>query len=187
MANEYERKFQLTWMEHLGFENTYAPAVRSKAAATHHWKSISDLKSGSKGLHAGFTFEFRERQDGYPGLSKLYGFKFGKVSDMEPSLMYTALRDGKVDVVSAFSTDGRIAAYDLAVLNDDQGFFPPYEAAIVVRDATLDKYPELKSDLRKLSGAISSESMRLMNLEVDQNHELPRNVAAKFLESLSKD
>ncbi|HVT11245.1 MAG TPA: glycine betaine ABC transporter substrate-binding protein [Fimbriimonadaceae bacterium] len=142
---------------------------------------ISDLKKDAKSLRAGFTSEFLERADGYPGLAKKYGFRFGKAVDMEPNLMYQAVRSGQVDVISAFSTDGRIAAYNLALLEDGRHFFPPYDAAIVMRGATLDHYPEAERVLEKLSGQIDENEMQQLNLSVDRDKRPPRDVAHDFL------
>lgn len=177
----YARQFHLTWLEPLGFANTYALAVRKSDAKKHGWLRLSDLKGAANRMRAGFTSEFLERSDGYPGLAKRYGFKFGTALDMDPGLMYQAVRDRKVDVISAFSTDGRIAAYDLQLLEDDRHFFPPYDAAIVVREQSLAKYPEAEEVLSRLSGMISEETMQQLNLAVDRDGKLPKEVAHEFL------
>lgn len=177
----YARQFHLTWLEPLGFANTYALAVRKSDAKKHGWLRLSDLKGAANRMRAGFTSEFLERSDGYPGLAKRYGFKFGTAHDMDPGLMYQAVRDRKVDVISAFSTDGRIAAYDLQLLEDDKHFFPPYDAAIVVREQSLAKYPEAEEVLSRLSGMISEETMQQLSLAVDRDGKLPKEVAREFL------
>lgn len=132
---------------------------------------------------AGFNSEFMEREDGYPGLQSVYGFSMNAV-EMEIGLMYEALRSKKVDVISGFSTDGRIAAYDLKVLNDDKNYFPPYYAAPLVRNETLVQYPQLKEVFERLEGAISAEEMMQMNYEVDQEKKSPRQVARNFLKKM---
>ncbi len=136
--------------------------------------------SGTKDFIAGFNSEFMEREDGYPGFTKAYGFTLN-TREMEIGLMYEALRNKNVDVISGFSTDGRIKAYDLRVLKDDQDYFPPYYAAPLVREATLEKYPQLKNVFDRLAGKISEDAMRQMNYEVDQNKKSPREVAEAFL------
>ncbi|WP_367281456.1 ABC transporter permease/substrate-binding protein [Porifericola rhodea] len=130
---------------------------------------------------AGFNSEFMEREDGYPGLQETYGFSMNAM-EMEIGLMYEALRSKKVDVISGFSTDGRIAAYQLRVLEDDKNYFPPYYAAPLIRTATLKKYPGLKETFDKLEGAISEKEMMQMNYEVDQEKKSPEIVARQFLE-----
>ncbi len=134
---------------------------------------------------AGFDTEFRERPDGYPGLQKTYKLRFDRTLDMDPGLMYEALRNGKVDVISGFATEGKIEAYDLEVLQDDKNFFPPYFVAPVVNQATLEKYPELRNIFQKISGKIPDSTMRRLNFEVDKLKKEPRDVARAFLASLN--
>jgi len=181
VRKEYRLRFRCEWLEPFGFNNTYAIAVRRKDAKKFSWKRISDLKPLSSKLTAGFTSEFRERPDGYPGLKRVYGFGFGQVVDMDPALMYQALARGKVDVICAFATDGRIPAYDLVTLEDDLKFFPPYHAAPVVRLDTLQTYPELRKILNLLANTIDDETMRHLNYEVDENKKAPKEVARQFL------
>jgi len=134
-------------------------------------------------LRAGFDAEFLSRPDGYPGLCAHYGFTFPEEPcQMAPGLMYNAVANGSVDVIDAFATDGRIAAFDLVVLEDDRHFFPPYYAAPLVRGDTLQKYPQLEQVLDMLSGIISDEAMRRLNYEVDEDGLKPRDVARRFLE-----
>ncbi len=177
----YREKFRCEWLEPFGFNNTYALAVRRKDAERFGWRGISDLGSRASQLRAGFTPEFRERPDGYPGFRQAYGFAFGQVVDIDPALMYQALAKGEVDVICAFATDGRIPAYNLVTLQDDKGFFPPYHAAPVVRWATLQAHPALRQVLSLLASAIDDETMRQLNYEVDERKHLPRDVARAFL------
>ncbi len=179
----YERKFQCEWLPPFGFDNTYVLAARQSEADTYGWHTISDLRQAAPHLRAGFTAEFRVRPDGYPGLRRAYGFGFGQVMDLEPSLMYQALANGKVDIISAYSTDGRIAAYHLVTLKDNRHFFPPYYAAPVVRMALLKAHPSIRKVLAPLAGAINDATMRHLNFEVDVLKRSPREVARKFLES----
>ncbi|MBN9501490.1 MAG: hypothetical protein BGO01_01585 [Armatimonadetes bacterium 55-13] len=180
----YQEQYNLDWITPFGFANTYALAVRSQDAERHGWKSITDLQPDAAHLKAGFTAEFRERDDGYPGLAKKYGFKFGKAVDMEPSLMYQAIKESQVDVISAFSTDGRIAAYDLALLEDNDHFFPPYDAGIVIRQQTLTAHPEVAEVLADLSGKLDEAKMQQLNLAVDRDKRRPKDVAKAFLEEI---
>ena len=133
---------------------------------------------GSAGrLTAGFTAEFIDRPDGYKGLTAAYGFEFAvDPRQMDPGLMYKACAEGEVDVICAFATDGRIAAYDLVPLKDDKQFFPPYYAAPVVRAKTLQKYPKIEALLNRLGGTIDDATMQQLNLEVDRK-ENPRRAA----------
>jgi len=129
-------------------------------------------------LSAGFTAEFIERADGYKGLTQAYGFQFPDAPmQMDAGLMYKACADGDVDVICAFATDGRIAAYDLVTLEDDKGFFPPYYAAPLVRGETLTKYPKLAGMLNQLAGKLDDETMRELNLQIDREKD-PRKASA---------
>ncbi|MDY7011798.1 MAG: glycine betaine ABC transporter substrate-binding protein [Planctomycetota bacterium] len=135
---------------------------------------------------AGFTAEFIERPDGYRGLMEAYDFQFAAdPMQMDPGLMYKACADGAVDVICAFATDGRIAAYDLFTLEDDKKYFPPYYAAPVVRSETLARYPKLEEILNRLTGKLDDATMRELNLQVDREKN-PRKataVAREFLVS----
>ena len=102
---------------------------------------------------------------------------------MDPGLMYKACADGDVDLICAFATDGRIAAYDLFTLEDDKKFFPPYYAAPIIRAQTLAKYPELVRILNRLAGKLDNRTMQTLNLQVDRkdNPRQARDVAREFL------
>ena len=144
------------------------------------YRSDGLRSDGSERLVAGFNSEFIERADGYPGLQRAYGFSL-PTQEMDIGLMYQALKNKKVDVISGFSTDGRIRAYQLRVLEDDLHYFPPYYAAPLVRQATLQQFPQLRPLFDSIADAISADEMRHMNYEVDQNHRSPREVAQAFL------
>jgi osmoprotectant transport system permease protein len=136
---------------------------------------------GRNELVAGFNSEFMEREDGYRALQRVYGFSM-PIQEMEVGLMYQAISSRKVDVISGFSTDGRIRAYNLRVLEDDLGHFPPYYAAPLVRQATLLRFPGLRPVFEAIAGKISAAEIMRMNYEVDENQRAPRDVARDFLE-----
>jgi osmoprotectant transport system permease protein len=125
--------------------------------------------------------EFFEREDGYNPFVETYKLNFKEKRSLDPNLMYTAVEEGKVDAVPAFTTDGRIVRFNLNTLKDDKKFFPPYFAAPIVREETLEKYPELEGVLNELGGKISAEEMAEMNAKVDLDKEDPRKVAKDFL------
>ncbi len=141
---------------------------------------------GPERLAAGFTAEFLDRPDGYPGVKEAYGLEFpSEPKQMDPGLMYRACAEGSVDVISAFATDGRIAAYDLTVLEDDKGFFPPYYAAPLVRAETLEKHPGLEGLLNRLAGRLDDATMRRLNQKVERKEDplSARRVARDWLVS----
>ncbi len=135
-----------------------------------------------KGLLAGFTPEFMGRQDGYPGLRQYYGLNIRTVV-ISDAVMYQAAFEKQLDVISGYSTDGRIKAFDLVTLADDKGIFPPYYAAPIVRQAVLDQYPELEGTLEKLAGQINDSMMTELNYRADHEHQSPERIAADFLRS----
>jgi osmoprotectant transport system substrate-binding protein/osmoprotectant transport system permease protein len=177
VTSDYAKQFHARWLKPFGFNNTYALTVRG----TNAWQTISDLAPDAGRLKAGFTAEFSERPDGYPGLKQAYGFGFGEVKDLDPAIMYEAVARGAVDVICAFATDGRIAAYHLKPLEDDRRFFPPYQAAPVVREDALRRHPAIRSTLSLLAGTLDDATMQQLNFDVDEHHRAPREVARAFL------
>ena len=178
---EYKKQFKLEWLEPFGFNNTYALTVRKSDARENEWQTISDLATSAETLRAGFTAEFSERADGYPGVRQAYGFGFPEVRDLEPSLMYQAVAKSEVDVICAFTTDGRIAAYDLQPLVDDRRFFPPYFAAPVIRLGFLRTHSNVRDVLVKLAGVLDDTTMQSLNFEVDEKGRNPKDVVRNFL------
>ncbi|MDX9916935.1 MAG: glycine betaine ABC transporter substrate-binding protein [Gudongella sp.] len=164
-----------------GFNNTYAMAVTKETADKYGLVNVSDMAANGKDLVLGCTYVFTERDDGYPGLSKHYNFEFKDVKGMDPALMYQALVQGDVDVISAFATEGRIVAFDLVLLEDDKQFFPPYDAAPLIRQEVLEKHPELRDILNSLGGHIDDLKMAELNAAVDLDKREPADVAREFL------
>lgn len=179
----FDKNYALTWLKPMGFNNTYTLSVRKDTAEKYNLKTFSDLAKVSNTLTIGSTLEFNERQDGYPGIKKLYNMNFKNVKPVNGGLRYTALINKDSDVIDAFSTDGLLKAFDLVVLKDDKNFFPPYYAAPVVRNDTLKKHPEIQTVLNKLAGQISDEEMREMNYKVDKLNADPAKVAEDFLKA----
>jgi osmoprotectant transport system permease protein len=134
---------------------------------------------GSKML-AGFTPEFMGRQDGYLGLKKVYHLHIRNVV-ISDAVMYKAAYEKKLDVISGYSTDGRLKAFDLVVLNDDKHIFPPYYVAPVIREEVLQKYPFLENVLNQLAGHINDSVMTELNYKVDYLKQSPDKVAKDFL------
>lgn len=183
VARAYHERFNAQWLIPFGFNNTYAITVREADANNNQWNRISDLRNTAKELRAGFTAEFAERPDGYPGLRRIYGLRFGDVRDFDPALMYEAVAKGEVDVICAFATDGRIATYHLKPLKDDRNFFPPYHAAPVIREEVLKTHPKLGDELSLLGGLIDNATMQDLNFEVEKEKRKPAEVVKEFLKA----
>lgn len=166
----------------LGFENAYAVAARAEDAATRGWTRISDLVPLGPTLSMGGDFEFFSRAE-WTSIRDTYGLTLANQRTMDAALMYEAIAEGAVDLISAYTTDGRIAAYDLRVLEDDQGAIPPYDAVVLVGPRLVREWPEVLTALRQLEGTIDAEMMRAMNLQVDVEGADPTRVAATFIDN----
>jgi len=185
VAREYARRWKLAWLPPLGFDNSFALVMRGGDARRLGISRISDLARHPE-LTPGFGYEFVERADGWAGLSAAYGLAFTvRPREMDLGLLYAALSQGRVDVVAGSSTDGLIAALGLAVLEDDRRYFPPYEAAFVVREDVA-REPRSRRALERLSGSISADTMRRLNAAVDRDRRAPREVAREFLAGLGR-
>jgi osmoprotectant transport system permease protein len=177
----YDKKYDLQWMSPLGFQNTYTVALNKETYDRLGVKTISELSPKSNEVTFGAPTEYFEREDGYDPFVKTYDLKFKDKRSIDPNLMYTAVKEGEVDAISAFTTDGRITRFNLQMLEDDKKFFPPYDAVPIVRGDTLEKYPDLEKVLKELQGIISEEDMQEMNARVDIDKEDPEKVAKDFL------
>jgi osmoprotectant transport system substrate-binding protein len=169
----------------LGFDDTFAIIVRKSDAEQFNLKTISDAAPHTANWVAGFGYEFIERQDGYPGLAKLYNLRFpSSPRVMDLGLTYKAVANHQVDFIAGNSTDGLISALGLIVLDDDKHYFPSYDAAPVVRAAVVQKHPEVREALLALGGKISEDQMRKMNYAVDGEHKDVKEVVREFLANL---
>jgi osmoprotectant transport system permease protein len=168
----------------LGFENAYALAMRRGQAADLGLTRIGDVTPSAPRLSMGADYEFFDRPE-WRALRDAYGLDFRERRSMDPSLMYQAVANGQVDLISAFSTDGRIAALDLVVLEDDRHAIPPYDAVILAGARLARERPDVIAALRALTGTIDANLMRRMNRAVDQDGATPSAVAREFLASKS--
>ncbi len=183
VSKYYKEKKNIIWLTPFGYNNTYSMTVRAETADRLGLKKISDLAAHAPNMILGCTHEFAERPDGYPELGKVYGIKFKEVKVLDPGLTYSATKENKVDVCDAFTTDGRIVAFNLRVLQDDKQFFPDYHCVPIVRKATLDKYPELATALNKLGGKLTEKTMQQLNAKVDLEKQDSKKVAVDWLKA----
>ena len=180
----YEKQFDLTVMPSLGFENTFAIIIRGADAQRLQIKTLSEAARYTNQWQAGFGYEFLAREDGFPGLAKTYGLEFANApKEMDLGLMYRALADKQVDLVAGNSTDGLIPILKLVILQDDKHYFPPYDAVPVFNEQILQKYPQLRTAVLKLSGQISAEEMQQLNYQVDNQVKSVEESAKSFLQS----
>ncbi|ANC04909.1 MULTISPECIES: glycine betaine ABC transporter substrate-binding protein [Pseudomonas] len=184
-----DAKKDLIWLTPSKFSNTYALALPRKVAEAYpQVTTISQLnqvlqdEQARKHLVALDT-EFANRPDGLDGLQAMYGMQLGRanIRQMDAGLVYTALRNNQVFAGLVYTTDGRLSAFDLKLLDDDKHYFPDYTAAPVVRKAVLDAHPQLADLLKPLAETLDDETMRQLNAKVDVEHQSPSSVAAAFL------
>lgn len=183
VSKEFASRHGLIWSPPLGFDNTYALAVRADDERFDGAVNISDLSGKVSGMTLAAPHEFMERKDGFDPFKKRYRLEFGagNVKAVNSGLMYSAIKNGQADLVMSYSTDGRLGAYNLRVLNDDKNFFPPYGAAFVAREELPEKVPQIKEVFKTLAGKIGEKDMAKLNDLVDRLKREPALVAKNFL------
>lgn len=177
----YQDDYDITWSSLYGFNDTFAIAMKKDLAEKYGIETYSDLAAYSNMLCFGAEYDFFEREDGFPGLVDTYGFNFDDTKELDIGLKYEAIGSGDIDVINVFSTDGKLEQYSLKVLEDDLYFFPSYYAATLVRNETLENYPELIDVIDMLSDQISNDEMTYLNYLVEVEKQDPKTVADNFL------
>jgi osmoprotectant transport system substrate-binding protein len=173
---------RLEWLRPLGFDNTFAMVVRTDTARQDQLRTLSDAAKRSQPWRLGVGYEFIQRPGGLSGLVRAYALRMeGDPVTMDLGLLYTALQSGRIAMAAASATDGRLADPAFTVLTDDRHYFPPYECAIVIRQAVMERFPQLRAALDELSGRISDVEMRRMNAAVDREHRSVADVAREFV------
>lgn len=180
----YVQRFDLDLTEPLGFENTFVMVIRGEDARRDHLRTISDIIPLAPHWHGAVGYEFLERPDGFPGLAERYGVHFAEPPRvMDLGLIYRALAEKQVDIVTGNSTDGLIEALGLVALEDDRHYFPPYDAVPIVRHDTLIRFPQLRAALADLGGKLTAADMRRLNYAVDSEHREAATVVREFRQS----
>lgn len=174
------RKKGIVVLDPLGFNNTYALAMRKERAAELGLTKVSDLRR-----HPSLTFafgnEFLERQDGWPALKAAYSLPHDDVRGMDHDLAYRAVAEGSRDILDAYTTDAQIAALDLVLLEDDRKHFPDYRALLLLREEVAQDHPGVVEAWRRLSGAMNTAQMAALNKRAQLDREPERVVAASFI------
>jgi osmoprotectant transport system substrate-binding protein len=184
VSSQYAEQFGLVWLERSPANNTQALAVKREFADEEGITTISQLAAVAGDYIISAPADFPEREDGLLGLQRVYGEGFGdiEVLPVAPGLKYQALLDDQAQVVLAFGTDGQIAGYDLVVLEDDLGLWPPYNVAPVVRQEVLDAYPDVAARFDEVTLSLTDEVLSGLNWRVDgDDKEEPTDVAASYL------
>ena len=179
----YEKRWRIEWLAPFGFNNSFAMVVRGEAARRAGLRTISDAARSRKDWAMGAGYEFVERPDGFHGLMKAYGLGIkGQIETMDLGLLYQALEQRKVDMIAASATDGMLSVLDVTVLQDERHYFPPYEAAPVVRAEALAAHPGMRQALEELAGRLTDRDMQGLNYQLDGKHRALADVAREFLE-----
>jgi len=182
VAERFAAEHDLVWMAPFGFNNTYAIAMRAEKAEALGARRISDLAPHAGSLVAGVSHEFLNREDGWPGLAVAYGLGgIGDLRGMEHGLAYEAIASGAIDLVDAYSTDGKLMKFDVRVLEDDLRYFPPYDAAPVARADLFERHPALRPLLGELAFTLPDARMQALNGAVEVEGRSFEEVAHGFL------
>jgi osmoprotectant transport system substrate-binding protein len=177
----YASRYGIVVAPPLGFENTFAMVVRGDDARRLHLTTLSQAAQYAPQWRLGVGYEFEQRPDGLPGLSKAYGLRFAAPPrTMDLGLLYRALDSHQVDMIAGNSTDGPIQALGLTALEDDRHYFPPYQAVPLVRQDALRHWPQIQTALDALAGKVTAEDMRAMNDAIDGAHRDPADVVREF-------
>jgi osmoprotectant transport system substrate-binding protein len=184
VKREYEQRYAITWLDPSPFNDSQALASTRDVAQRLALRTLSDVSRAAPQLRIAVTAEFLNRPDGLPGLRRAYGgFAFKQIVQVDIGLRYQALLDRRADIAVAFSTDGEIAEYDLTVFADDKHAFPPYQAAPIVRDAALGKYPSIAPALNKIAPLLDDATIRGVNFAINGPKKLePADVVHDFLQ-----
>ena len=168
-------------VSNLGFENSYAIAVREDWAEENGITKISDLEPYASEMTIGTDPEFATREDGLPSIKNTYGIEFKDYKQAVATVMYEAIKNGDVEAISAYTTDTRNDVFNLRVLEDDKNALPPYDAILIVTESFSERNPEAIDALKKLEGAIDTDKMRQLNHQFDVEKKQPRSIAYEFL------
>ncbi|GGP25134.1 glycine betaine ABC transporter substrate-binding protein [Silvimonas amylolytica] len=187
-----DAKKGLVWLDPAPLNNTYALAMKRSVAESEGIKTVSDLVAAMKRVQddpeaapwqLGFDMEFAGRPDGLKPMQAMYQLELARpqIRQMDPGLVYNAIRDGFVQAGLVYTTDGRVKGFDLLVLEDDLHYFPSYAATPVIRQEVLEQNPGLADDMNKLSALLDNDTIATLNAQVDIDHRNVDEVAAAFL------
>lgn len=188
VAKEDRRDNGIVWIDKAPLNNTYAFATRRETGERLKIDSLSqmaDLLASPQGKDVTFCVEseFANRPDGFPGVQKAYGFKVParQVKRLDTGLIYSQTGNGTCTFGEVFETDGRVKGLDLALLKDPKGFFPPYNAAISIREDVLKRYPQIEQLMKPVADKLTTAQMQTLNAQVDIDGRLPDKVARDWL------
>ncbi|WP_243078497.1 glycine betaine ABC transporter substrate-binding protein [Pantoea sp. MQR6] len=193
-VKQLDAKLGLVWLNPAPMNNTYAFAMQRSRAEKEGITTMSQMVAKleqvrktdpDKNWRLALDLEFAGRSDGMKPLQEAYNMPLDRpqIRQMDPGLVYNAVRDGFVDAGLVYTTDGRVKGFDLKVLEDDKHFFPSYNVTPVVRKDVLESHPGLEDALNQLTPLLTNEAITEMNKRVDIDHQSPQQVARDFLNS----
>lgn len=179
----FGEEHNIKWYDAIGFINNYSIAIKNDFAEENNIETLADLETYAGDLVLGTDNAWIERDnDGYTGFKETYGYGFADAKGMDVALMYKGIENGDLDVVTAYTVDPQLKEYDLKVLEDNEHFFPPYEASLVAKNEVIEEYPEIDDILQSLVGQIDTEAMTDLIYEVDIEQRGVEEVATEFLQ-----
>ncbi|MGJ9382081.1 glycine betaine ABC transporter substrate-binding protein [Salipaludibacillus sp. CF4.18] len=179
----FGEEYNMKWYDSIGFSNQYGIAIQGQFAEENNITTMTELGEYAENLTLGTDNSWIERaNDGYQGYQEAYGYEFGDARGMDVALMYAGIENDDLDVVTAYTVDPQILEYDLKLLEDDQKFFPPYDASLVARNQVIEEHPEVSEILDSLVDSISTDEMTALIHEVDINERSTEEVASEFLQ-----
>ena len=186
VKKEYAEQFQITWLDYASAIDGQGLFISKKASDQYGITTISDLQAHADQLRFASQGEFDEREDGLPGLEKVYGpFEWKSSKIYDNGLKYEVVDNDEADVSPAYTTEGRLVETDkFVLLEDDKQAWPPYNIAPIIRTEVLEKYPEIEEMLNAISAALETKTMTELNAKVDIDKEEVEDVAKEFYESL---
>jgi len=171
---------QISIAAKIGFSNDYAIALKKDWVEENQITKLSELGPFASDLSLATDPEFASRPDGLPQIDKIYGFTFGRVRQMQPTLMYEAIKNNQVDAIGAYTTDARVDLYNLAIVEDDLGALPPYDAIMIVRKEFAEN-EELMNIFKILEDQIDTQTMRHLNKFYDIDKKEASDIAREYL------
>ena len=188
VKDAYQEQFNITWLDSTAINNRNGIAIRTEAAEQYNLSTMSDLQREAEHIRVCSQGEFEYREDGIPGLEKVYGpFNFASINVYDNGIKYQILEQNEADACPGYSTDAQLVNRELfTYLEDDLGFWPPYYLAPIIRSEVLEAHPEIADILNAVSAKLDTETMVALNAKVDIDHMEYTEVAKEFYETNCK-
>lgn len=185
VSTQYKEKFKLIWLEPSAANDSQGFVISKKAADQYHIHTISELQKKASSIRFASQGQFDERADGLPALVKVYGeFNFKEHKLYDNGIKYDVLHNDKADLAVAYTTEGELSKDEFVVLEDDKKVWPPYNIAPVIKQEVLEKNPEIKDILNKVTAKLDNKTVIQLNAQVDINKREYAEVAKEFFATI---